>query len=70
MGLLGAIASWIGATISGILTWKIVEIIFNGISSGNWLMVIAGGILCYIFGIFFAVATIGLAVLGFMLLGT
>lgn len=66
--LLGTIASWIGAAVCGYEAWKIIEIILNGVSSGNWLMIIAGGIIGYLFGALLIAGAAGLAILGFMIL--
>ena len=66
--LLGTLASWAGAVVCGYGAWKIIEIILNGVSSSNWLMVIAGGIICYLFGALLIAGAAGLAILGFLIL--
>ena len=66
--LLGTLASWSGAAVCGYGAWKIIEIILNGVSSGNWLMVIAGGIIGYLFGALLIVGAVVLAIIGFAIL--
>jgi len=66
--ILGALASWAGAVLCGYGVYKLAEIIINGAGAGNWLMVIAGGVLAYIFGGLLVVGAIGLALLGIVIL--
>jgi len=66
--ILGTILSWAGAALCGLGVWKIIEMIVSGAGSGNWLMVIAGGILAYLFGFLLALGAgvlfiVGLAIL-------
>lgn len=52
------------AFLSGWAIWKLFELIFTGVSKANWLQVIAGGILAYLFvGLFAIVFILGLFLL-------
>lgn len=55
--LIGTVVGGIISFCSGYGLYKIAEIILNGASKGEWLMVIAGGVLAYVFA--------GLLVVGF-----
>jgi len=54
--LIGTAFGAIVSIVSGYGIYRLVDMIISGVSSQNWLMVIAGGILIYLF--------IGLLVLG------
>lgn len=48
--------------------WKLIEMILSGVSEGNWIMVLAGGILIYFFiGFLILGFILGLAIVGFAL---
>jgi len=66
--ILRALASWVGATLCGYGVYKLAEMILGGASGGNWLMVIAGGVLAYIFGGLLVIGAIGLFLLGLVFL--
>ena len=66
--ILGALASWAGAVLCGYGVYKLAEMILGGASGGNWLMVIAGGVLAYIFGGLLVIGAIGLFLLGLVFL--
>jgi len=66
--LLGAIGAWIGAGLCGYGIYKIIETILSGVTTSNWLMVIGGGIIGYLFGGFLLVGGIALTALGIKIL--
>ena len=66
--LMGAIVFWAAAAVCGYGAYKIIDMIISGVQSANWLMVIAGGILGYLFGALLVICAISLAVLGLIIL--
>jgi len=66
--LLGALAFWIGAGLCIFGIYKLVEMILQGANAGNWLLVLAGGILIYLFGAVLGIVGIILTILGLAIL--
>jgi len=47
--LIGTVFGGIISILSGYGIYRLVDMLINGVSTQNWLMVIAGGILTYLF---------------------
>jgi len=48
--IVGAIVGAVMSFASAFSLWKLIELILSGAVAGNWIAVIAGGILVWIFG--------------------